>query len=121
MFRAAFTSRSCGSPQPLHVHALTASCLRPCGPLSAPHCEQAREVFRSLTTSTDLPACSPLYCSICLSIPHPLSSTDFASRVLASFGAHIANDDVLILVNDPATELVQRIPPPVGCSAVQTL
>jgi hypothetical protein len=44
-------------------------------------------VFRSLTTSTDLPACSPLYCNICLSIPHPLSSTDFASRDTPSFGA----------------------------------
>jgi hypothetical protein len=35
--------------------------------------------------------------------------------------AHVANDDILILVNDPAAELVQSIPPPVGYSAVQTL
>jgi hypothetical protein len=42
-------------------------------------------VFLSLTICTDLPVCSPLYSSIRLSIPHPLSSTDFAIRVFASF------------------------------------
>ena len=103
MFRAAFTSRSCGSPQPLHVHALTASCLRPCGPLSEPHCEQTREVFHSLTTSTDLPACSPF---VLQHLPeHSPSAVEHGLRQPRSRQlrrVHVANDDVLILVDDPA-------------------
>src|SRR6266850_2470174 len=84
MFRAAFTSLSCSTPQAEQHHRLTTSCLRPLGPLRHPQLEQARVVNRSLTMITDLPACSPLYCSICLSIPHPLSSTALASRVFTS-------------------------------------
>jgi hypothetical protein len=49
--------------------------------VSDPQDAQARLVYLSQATDTDLPACSPLYRSICLSIPHPLSSTDFAIRV----------------------------------------
>ena len=85
IFRAAFTSRSCDSPQCAHSHRLTASCLGPLGPVRDPQLEQPRVVFRSLTTCTDLPAFSPLYRSICLSMPQPLSSTDFAIRVFANF------------------------------------
>jgi hypothetical protein len=60
--------------------------------VSDPQDEQARLVYFSLTIATDLPACSPLYRSICLSIPQPLSSTDFASRVtsLAASLSHAA-------------------------------
>ena len=85
MFRAELTSRSCDSPQFTHTHCLTASCLRPLGPERAPQLEQPRVVLRSLTILTDLPACSPLYSSICLSIPQPVSSTAVAILVLASF------------------------------------
>src|SRR4051794_31911646 len=85
MFRAALTSRSCHSPQCAHSQRLTASCLRPLGPLRAPQLEQLREVFRSLTTWTVLPAHSPLYCKNRLSVPQPESNTDFAIRVFASF------------------------------------
>src|ERR1700750_3353092 len=85
MFRAALTSRSCDSPQCAHSQCLTASCLRPLGPLRAPQLEQAREVFLSLTTWTVLPAHSPLYCRNRLSMPQPESRTDFAIRVFASF------------------------------------
>ena len=46
---------------------------------------QVRVVFRSLTTLTDLPAYSPLYCSIRLSEPQPESNTDFDIRVFTSF------------------------------------
>src|SRR5947209_7742758 len=84
MFRAALTSRSCSAPQAEQHHRLTTSCLGPLGPLRHPQLEQARVVNRSLTMTTDLPACSPLYCSICLSIPQPLSSTAFAIRVFTS-------------------------------------
>src|SRR5262249_20418174 len=73
------------SPQCAHSHRLTTSCLRPLGPVRASQLEQTCVVFVSSTICTDLPACSPLYCSIRLSIPQPLSSTDFAIRVLTSF------------------------------------
>src|SRR5437879_12295448 len=86
IFRAAFTSRSCSAPQAEQHHRLTASCLGPLGPLRHPQLEQARVVNRSFTMTTDLPACSPLYCSICLSIPQPLSRTAFAIRVFTSRG-----------------------------------
>jgi hypothetical protein len=59
--------------------------LAPVGPLRDPHLLQARVVFLSETTFTDLPACSPLYNSICLSSPQPQSNTDFPIRVFASF------------------------------------
>src|SRR5580698_2294685 len=85
MFRAALTSRSCRSPQRAHSHALTASCLRPLGPLSAPQVEHTCVVFLSQTMITNLPACSPLYCSIRLSMPQPLSSTPLAKGVFTSF------------------------------------
>jgi hypothetical protein len=52
IFRAAFTSRSCDSPQFTQFHCLTTRCLRPLGPERAPQLEHARVVFRSLTTST---------------------------------------------------------------------
>src|SRR5579862_306094 len=71
MFRAAFTSRSCQSPHSAHCQVLTTSSLGPLGPKGAPQLEHTREVSRSSTIITDLPACSPLYCSIRLSIPQP--------------------------------------------------
>ena len=52
----------------------------PLGPNKAPQKLHALVVFLSLTTSTDLPAYSPLYCSIRLSMDQPLSSTDFATQ-----------------------------------------
>jgi hypothetical protein len=55
------------------------------GPNKAPQTLHARVVFLSLTTTTDLPACSPLYCNIRLSVAQLLSSTDFAIRVRTSF------------------------------------
>jgi hypothetical protein len=85
MFRAALTSRSWHSPQCAHSQRLTASCLRPLGPLEAPQLEQLREVFLSLTICTVLPAHSPLYCKNRLSRPQPESNTDFAIRVFARF------------------------------------
>ena len=45
IFRAAFTSRSCDSPQSAHFHCLTARCLGPLGPVSAPQLEHTRVVF----------------------------------------------------------------------------
>src|SRR2546430_7248377 len=86
MLRAAFMSRSCSTPHAEQHHRLTTSCLGPLGPFRHPQLEQARVVNRSLTMTTDLPACSPLYCNICLSIPHPLSRTAFAMRVFTSRG-----------------------------------
>src|SRR5580700_3359385 len=85
MFRAEFSSRSCSAPHSEHSHCLTASMSIPVGPDKAPQKLHGRVVFRSLTTATDLPAYSPLYCNIRLSMPQPLSSTDFAIRVFASF------------------------------------
>jgi hypothetical protein len=85
IFRAALTSRSCDTPHRTHTHVLTASCLRPLGPVREPQLLHARVVFLSLTTLTDLPAYSLLYNSICLSMPQPLSSTAVAMVVLASF------------------------------------
>jgi hypothetical protein len=57
----------------------------PVGPVGDPQTLQARVVFLSLTTLTVLPACSPLYCSIRLSVPQPASNTDLDIRVLISF------------------------------------
>ena len=57
----------------------------PLGPNKAPQTLHARVVFLSLTTSTDLPAYSPLYRNIRLSMHQPLSRTDFAIRVRTSF------------------------------------
>ena len=87
MFLAALTSLSWVSPHPLHIHVLTASMSRPAGPVRAPQLLHACVVYLSLTIRTHLPACWPLYCSCALSMPQPESSTDFAIRVLASFGA----------------------------------
>jgi len=84
MFRAALTSRSCSTPHAEQHQCLTTSCLGPLGPVKHPQLEQARVVNRSLTMTTDLPACSPLYRSICLSVPQPLSRTAFAMRVFTS-------------------------------------
>src|ERR1700686_3225178 len=85
IFRAAFTSRSCDSPQSLHTHDLTINPLSPRGPLSAPQVEQVTLVFLSLTSSNVLAACWLLYSKKLLSSPQPESSTHFAIRVLASF------------------------------------
>src|SRR3984957_10742157 len=85
MLRAAFPSRSCSAPHSEHSQCLTESMSLPLGPSKAPQKLHARVVFLSLTTSTDLPACSPLYCRNRLSMDQPLSSTDFAIRVLTSF------------------------------------
>src|ERR1700687_45948 len=57
IFRAAFWSRSCDSPQSLHTHDLTINPLTPRGPLSAPQVEQVTLVFRSLMTANVLAAC----------------------------------------------------------------
>src|ERR1700722_11600078 len=85
MLRAAFPSRSCSAPHSEHSQCLTTSPSLPLGPNKAPQKLQARVVFLSLTTSTDLPAYSPLYCNIRLSIDQPLSRTDFAICVRTSF------------------------------------
>src|ERR1700687_1184181 len=57
IFRAAFWSRSCDSPQSLHTHDLTINPLTPRGPLRAPQVEQVTLVFRSLMTANVLVAC----------------------------------------------------------------
>jgi hypothetical protein len=85
MFRAALTSRSCVSPHALHTQVLTTSMSRPAGPVKALQLLHVRVVFLSLTMSTHLPACWPLYCNCVLSIPQPASNTDLAIRVFASF------------------------------------
>ena len=84
IFRAAFTSRSCDSPQSLHTHDLTINPLTPRGPVRLPQAEQVTLVLLSLTTSKLLAACWLLYSRKPLSMPQPESSTDFAIRVLTS-------------------------------------
>src|ERR1700683_1633610 len=84
ILRVAFTSRSCDSPQSLHIHDLTINPLTPRGPLRAPQAEQVTLVFLSITTSNVLAACWLLYSRKVLSLPQPESNTDFAIRVRAS-------------------------------------
>jgi hypothetical protein len=84
-FRAELTSRSCNTPHCMHSNDLTASCLGPLGPVGKPQLEQSRVVPLSLMIWKDLPAYSLLYCRNLLSMPQPLSNTDLAIRVFASF------------------------------------
>ena len=87
MFRAAFKSRSRGLPHSGHIHDLTRNPLTPRGPLQAPHDEQVRLEFTSLTILTFLLACWPFHCSCALNMPQPESRTDLAILVFASYFA----------------------------------
>ena len=67
-------------------------------------------MFLSLTTSNPLAACWLLYSRRFLSIPQPESSTDFCHpRSDQLKAAHVADDDVLILIDYFPRKLVQGI------------
>jgi hypothetical protein len=122
MFRAAFTSRSCVSPHARHTHVLTPSPFTPAGPVRAPHDEQARLVYCSLTINTHLPACWPLYCSCALrhapaGIEHGLGHP----RPSQLLSAHVADDDPLITIYDCPTELMEGVGASARSGPVQAL
>jgi hypothetical protein len=119
MFRAAFTSRSCGTPHAAQVHRLTRNPLTPCGPVKASQFEQVRLEFLSFTIWKVLPA------SLALVLQTPSEHTPSGIQhglrhpCFHQLGtAHIAHHDLLILIHYPAAELMQRILAPVCRSSM---
>ena len=85
MFLAAFTSRSCATPQLEHTHALTPSRLSPRGPVRLPQAAQVWLDKYSLPDTQTPASLLALYDNWCLTLYQAASNVDLANGVLMSF------------------------------------